>query len=565
MPWPSPDSWPAVPQASPDGWPSAWPIKGRQHAEQAWPGTGLSTQRASPTGRAPSRSQVSSSSSSSESEIEEDAPRALRSMAARTGEPFCKTCGKAFVGQYRKVGDDAYHPECFTCCRCRRPIQGSFVSRGEGFLCQACQPRCDVCREPLAGRKFLKVDGRELHADCFTCSACRKPISDGGFFKAGKDHHCRDCHAASWRHQAEAQDAKEMQLEEQLNRRNSRDFCLAWREGLAPSSLKALRELGVPSPATTAVSEGRVCLLLQAGRICCAAAPGRVPEAAVNVSYLVSALQILQSYGREPQFSLDPKDPHDIGGELQVKKFFPSWLASTVVGEVLFQADYVLKQLCLGDVSLPGLPNMFSDDSRDETRDEEGGRAGRQWFVIRRAGITRSADNALVPFCEMGVEARRLVPSPTGYTDAPYTDPKEPLVRMAQAVSRHFPEVARQLPAVGQLLEVAKASILARYLLQSGCRCDSKLLASFAPPCCPEGKGYVMEIPTLRKARRASSVNLSGGQLQLQRQRRSMYGGVDLGMPAKDIPVRSVRDPLLAAGEPRVPLPLFLPCGAAAA
>merc|ERR1712232_1055385 len=90
-----------------------------------------------------------------------------------------------------------------------------------------------------------------------------------------------------------------------------------------------------------------ICYNRQSGHVGCAApAASCDPRAAVNVSYLASALQVFQHQGHEPRFSLDPKDPHDLTGHTLVKRFYPSWLASSVVGEVLFQADYALKEIC---------------------------------------------------------------------------------------------------------------------------------------------------------------------------------------------------------------------------
>jgi hypothetical protein len=295
------------------------------------------------------------------------------------------------------------------------------------------------------------------------------------------------------------------------------------------------------------------------------------PESAVNISYLACALQVLTNYGREPQFSLDPKDPHNISGDFQVKKFYPQWLAGTVAGEVLFQADYVLKELCMGDRSLPDLPSPLhlmeaQRSSGDHVRGQE--RAARQWFVVRRAGITVAADGALVPFCEMGVEARRLVPSATGYTDAAHTDPREPMVQMARAVTERFADVARRLPVVNELLELTKAIVIARYLLECGCQQNRSVMESFTIPYCPEGQSYCMEIPTLKTQRNATQVSDNGGKVSIHKRQRSMHGGVDLGLPEKKVSARQVRRSLLEPRERRLswPLPLFVqPMAAAAA
>lgn len=47
---------------------------------------------------------------------------------------------------------------------------------------------------------------------------------------------------------------------------------------------------------------------------------------------------------REPLFSLDPVDPQNLEKTPQKKVYEPSWLAGTSVGDVMFQADYFLKE-----------------------------------------------------------------------------------------------------------------------------------------------------------------------------------------------------------------------------
>jgi len=77
------------------------------------------------------------------------------------------------------------------------------------------------------------------------------------------------------------------------------------------------------------------------------------PSAAVNLEYLSIALQVRRKEGREPLFSLDPVAPRDPNdkvdhkNESQRKRFEPEWLAGTSAGEVLFQADYHLKELSM--------------------------------------------------------------------------------------------------------------------------------------------------------------------------------------------------------------------------
>merc|ERR1719333_1580265 len=90
------------------------------------------------------------------------------------------------------------------------------------------------------------------------------------------------------------------------------------------------------------------------------------PAAALNLEYLSVALEVRRTAGHEPVFSLDPvsNDAH----AMQEKKFVPEWLAGTSVGEVLFQADYHLKELSMGEHEQPvvGMKSCFDYSAEEE-------------------------------------------------------------------------------------------------------------------------------------------------------------------------------------------------------
>merc|ERR1719221_2008735 len=99
------------------------------------------------------------------------------------------------------------------------------------------------------------------------------------------------------------------------------------------------------------------CLVQTEGAHSVYPAPTADPAACVNLEYLSLALQVRRSEGREPMFSLDPKDiainAADPKTLWQVKRFEPQWLAGTSVGEVMFQADVYLKELSMGEYTQP--------------------------------------------------------------------------------------------------------------------------------------------------------------------------------------------------------------------
>merc|ERR1719506_2164883 len=102
-------------------------------------------------------------------------------------------------------------------------------------------------------------------------------------------------------------------------------------------------------------ARGMCCLVLQKDPVSqepkISLAPTVEPAASVNLEYLSIALQVLIKDGREPWFSLDPPVGRDeVESEskpMQRKHIKPEWLADTSVGEVLFQADYYLKEVSM--------------------------------------------------------------------------------------------------------------------------------------------------------------------------------------------------------------------------
>lgn len=345
---------------------------------------------------------------------------------------------------------------------------------------------------------------------------------------------------------------------------------------MEPSSLRALEDIGVRRSQLPRGKFVGLCFDRKTGHVGCGTlGPHCDPSSAINISYLASSLQVLSRYGREPCFSLDAKDPHDLAGDTLVKRFYPDWLASTVFGEVLFQADYALKEICFGEhaEALPWLRNVFDEIGKRLEKGSEP-HAVRQWFTVRRAMVVVTADGAVVPKVEMGVESRRLVPGKNGYEDAPYTAPDDPMVKQAALVSKNFNKVAGHLPVVGELFALARAMVAAKFLLEHGCRANMKVLEKYIAPQTPEGPRYPMEIPTLAKERGKTKVvhDGDGKGLVLMRRSRAMHGGVDLSVPtekaacgrakvpAKNDPVR-----VLAPNEKPTLLPLFLQPSAAAA
>eukprot|EP00392_Amoebophrya_sp_AT5.2_P009757 g9785.t1 len=303
--------------------------------------------------------------------------------------------------------------------------------------------------------------------------------------------------------------------------------------------------------------------------------PPHLAEFGVNIHYLAESLRILQD-NAEPFFSLDPADPTDLQGPYQKKRFHPEWLANTPLGEVLFQADYYLKQFSFGEVR--GVPMLgastseqagvgggsspasgYRESGQSRTRRTRHGSsrreldqsfiASRQWFVMDRAHVvsiaapkeiseedaarleedpgwkpnkpsfsagdfssteatdgasvengTRTPDESsssqflLVPRVKLRVEARRLERDPVTkkYSDAPFTSASDPAVVQAQLFTEKFPTIAARVPVVAELVEVARALTLAKYILKTK---NFAVMASVLERFSPQKVSEVVQFP----------------------------------------------------------------------
>merc|ERR1712190_118390 len=162
------------------------------------------------------------------------------------------------------------------------------------------------------------------------------------------------------------------------------------------------------------VPQGMCSLVFQEDSKQLQVAPTIDPAESVNLAYFALALQVRLREGREPLFSLDPvvksapKSLHPSQcpeARMQTKRFEPDWLAGTSVGEVMFQADYYLKELSMGEYEQPvtGMKSCFEFSEEEGLKEKWMARA---WFVVNDAKIYVSDDNFLMPHVEMGVEAR---------------------------------------------------------------------------------------------------------------------------------------------------------------
>jgi len=108
-----------------------------------------------------------------------------------TEEPVCHKCNEKITqGRILKSMGFDYHPICFCCTGCEKPITSSFKLRDDKPYCQDCVDKetrieaqraenkasadskiCNECGKSVEG-EILSTNNRFYHPDCFRCGGC---------------------------------------------------------------------------------------------------------------------------------------------------------------------------------------------------------------------------------------------------------------------------------------------------------------------------------------------------------------------------------------------------------
>jgi len=382
-------------------------------------------------------------------------------------------------------------------------------------------------KEAVPGDFDVAEDSEE--EEVVLCCHCRLPIGDFAYTKSEKDESLvhADCMAQivqqDFRKQAQERDGEAAALKA----KRRAEYAIGWKPEMIPRNVGPARKLKCD-----AVGKGLCCLKFQDGSDSLTLAPTADPAGAVNLEYLSLALQVRFKEGTEPRFSLDPIDPSkksvDVTQSMQAKRFEPAWLAGTSAGDVLFQADYHLKELSMGEQLQPVVGMKSCLDFSDIDRSDEW--KAREWFIVRKAEVQVSEDGILVPCVKMGVEAREQKVTTYGLEDSRITRPDHPLVKYAEEFTHNFDLIAERKSVIYHLRELAKASVLAKYLLEAGAGMDELLFGlAEAKQCGPA------EIPQLWNERSHSCFHVQDGQILDSKEgfgkgTHSLYGGVQFGL-----------------------------------
>lgn len=99
---------------------------------------------------------------------------------------LCSRCQKRLGPQAIRAAGGAYHPHCFVCSHCQKPLEKTFYPKGDRLYHQACyeklfMPRCDQCGQAIRS-KYTRTDEGRFHPECYTqrhgltCALCGETI-----------------------------------------------------------------------------------------------------------------------------------------------------------------------------------------------------------------------------------------------------------------------------------------------------------------------------------------------------------------------------------------------------
>jgi len=481
-------------------------------------------------------------------------PLALKPMAEDEEEAFRQYMDK--IGENRDGTSAGFNRKAFPWFTPKEPAKAPTVSA------EVLEAAMEFKPKPRTSAKLWEVDseGEEVPL----CPRCSLPVGEFAYQGREGKQTCvhTECMAQVMSQEAQREEDARVKRENVKKEKNRREYDIGWRMDSVPKSAQWAERMGCkPAP------QGLCCLVLDEASRTVKVAATAEPSAAVNLEYLLLALKVRKTASREPLFSLDPVDPQNLEKTPQKKVYEPSWLAGTSVGDVMFQADYFLKELALGEYDMP-VVGMLSVFDWSEMKDKDKSWAGREWYVVKKAEIRMAEDNTLIPHVKMGVEAREQVVTKKGLEDAPVTLPHHPLKKFADAFTRNFDLIAERRSVVFHLRELAKASAMAKYLIDSKARLDptwyalaDEIVKSTEPEAYPQ-------IPQLWNMRGNSRIKLkegrlvdmvTGGQSNLQ----AIYGGVEFGLDRFELAQRHA----LQGQKPSVPgvqlaqsgRPMFMP------
>jgi len=381
---------------------------------------------------------------------------------------------------------------------------------------------------PLLERDIAKdSDGKQVQL----CCQCGLHLGAVAYVADNGAHVHADCLAQLLLRDLKAEDKARWEAAAKRKKQLRERYEIGWSPERIPSNQLAASKL----LSSESAPKGMCCIAYNEAEHSIQVKATMEPATAVNLEYLSVALQVRRKDGQEPTFSLEPVLNSDFGSRdaaMQVKRFEPEWLAGTSVGEVMFQADYHLKELSMGEHAQPVVGMRSCLDFSDAEASEKEWRA-REWFVVNDCEVFLTNDDILLPYVELGVEAREQVKDDVeGLIDKLVTRPDHPLVKYAEEFTHYFDLIAERKSVIYHLRDLARATVLAKFLVEMELQMDEKWYQLAQETVVPK----YLEIPQLWNEHACSEIKTKDGAIVLTSKgdgmtsMKGVYGGVTFGL-----------------------------------
>ena len=212
----------------------------------------------------------------------------------------------------------------------------------------------------------------------------------------------------------------------------------------------------------------------------------------INLEDIAVILKILYDdtiKNKAISFSLDPKEPTNPYGPTMRKVFYPDEfekkeiLKGTKIGEDMFLADYLLKQMSLGYKSNQTKFKYPHELERKglkpiEHSKESNGKFNRLWVVTKKIEIiSKKSGFFYVNDIKLGVDAREMEISQNGILiDKKNQNLNSPCYKFAELFSNLFDDIAKYYPIFDRLKEIAGAIAVAQYIYDNQYPIDYNLI-----------------------------------------------------------------------------------------
>merc|ERR1719201_2765242 len=159
----------------------------------------------------------------------------------------------------------------------------------------------------------------------------------------------------------------------------------------------------------------------------------------------------------------------------------------------------------------------------------------REWFVVRKAEVNLSEDNVIMPYVRMGVAAwEQHVDADGRLQDSIVTRADHPLQRYAESFTHNFDLIAERKSVIFNLRELAKASVLAKYLVDGGVNVQQSWVDAVEIPALT-GKSASLLVPQLWNERHCGKIRVQEGRVveedgATETKAHGVYGGVNFGL-----------------------------------